>query len=428
MNLSKPVLRKPFPSFKWRWMEVTPQESFNRPDILLGITRAMEEFDGCSPSDAGFLARLETVQDDLLSGERVNLVSGDPSRNVIRRQGRYWRGMGLLAAGGGKIEVTDKGRKFAEGVMSNDDFVVDMVLNHQLPNLFIEKPDIISEWESHAVSLKPLKIIIGLLDQLYRGDDSQAYLTAFELFSLVIPLSIDFSSSGIEGIAAGLKQFRNDPAWADHLPDCVEGENDKRMAMEHLLFLKNYGLLDLCQDSPKTNRFLGKRFYINVAGLMVAEILSATEALTPVATMDAPARSSIGTMSNVDLGSVRARRIIEATSRPNQARFRKLILDNFGAACALTGESTPDVLDACHIISVSDGGKDSLDNGICLRADIHKLFDNGKLRISEEGDVTLSGDVKDSPSYRNLPEKITIPANVNADYLRRRNLYGKTAI
>ena len=113
-------------------------------------------------------------------------------------------------------------------------------------------------------------------------------------------------------------------------------------------------------------------------------------------------------------------------SRPNQAKFRKLAISAYEGTCALTGETVSDVVIACHIIDHANGGPDSLDNAICLRADIHTLYDRGKLRISKDGDIVLSHDLMESLSYADLPAKIEIPVWVNKDYLDKKFKYGST--
>ncbi len=40
-----------------------------------------------------------------------------------------------------------------------------------------------------------------------------------------------------------------------------------------------------------------------------------------------------------------------------------------------------------HIIPVGHGGTDAVGNGLCMRVDIHRLFDNGKIRIAPDGEV-----------------------------------------
>jgi hypothetical protein len=412
MDVSTLTISKPFPSFKWRWMEVTPVESFNRSDIILGITRAIYRCRGKPASDPRFVPELKIIQKDLLSGTNVNLVPTDPTRNIIRRQGRYWKGLGLLERDSSKL--THRGIKLASGSLSNDEFVVEVVTTHSLPNMLIEKPAVINEWNKNSIKLNPLLLILEVLSALHTKNTNEGYVTPKELCEVIVPMSIICSSLKINDFADGIIQYRNDERVVSHFPDCTPSANDKRMVREYLLFLRNYQLLDEPKSSPSGGVHL-ERFYINDAGLIVSS-----------AGTSSPGRT--GVSSVVNLGAVRTKKIAEITIRPNQGKFRKIVLGNFKSQCAITGETSEEVLDACHIQPVRNGGQDSIDNGLCLRTDIHKLFDIGKLRISENGDISLSPDIRSAPSYSSMPTKIILPHNIDPDLLRKRNAYGESFI
>lgn len=405
-------------------MEVTPVESFNRPDLIIGITRAMMSCEGLPASDPQFLSELEIIQSDFGGDSKLHLVPEDPSRNVIRRQGRYWRGMGLLAQSRSRsIRLTDLGRKLATGQITNDDFAAHMVLRHSLPNDLIEKSEIIKLWTNSSIKIFPLKLILTTLSKLRELNYNEGYITPKELWDVIIPLSIIDAKISSSDYAFGIMQYRADSTSAKHLPNCVEKANDKRMAREHLLFLRNYGLLDTQKTNVHSER---ERFFVNEAGLLF------TESASKLSTSDTFTSNEFKPIGNglnqiIDLGAVRTKRIAEVTLRPNQSKFRQIVLENFSHMCLLTGETSTEVLDACHIIAVKNGGKDSIDNGLCLRTDIHKLFDIGKLRMSAGGKINLSPDIQKSPSYRNLPTFVDLPMNINRDYLRRRNAYGETS-
>lgn len=425
MDLQSVNISKPFPEFKWRWMEVTPVESFNKPDIFLGITRALEAFEGGRASDPAFIQRLQIIQDDLLANESINLVASDPQRNVIRRQGRYWKGLGVISDAGPGIHLTPLGKALASGKLTTFEFALQTVFSHELPNRLIEKADIISKWDEHGISLHPLSLIIDILKSLVSKNTAQGYLTPDELVRVVVPLSILSSKLTADDYAEGVLQFRSDPHCVDHFPDCVEGSNDRRMVREHLLFLANYDLL-VCQklQGARTSAE-GERYYLSNSALMVIGDLLQVPQFDASHMPTLPSiETAVGALPNIDLGAIREKKIAEVTTRPNQAKFRKLILQNHSHRCLLTGEFIKDVLDACHIIAVSDGGKDSVDNGLCLRKDLHTLFDRGKIRISDAGDVKLSPDLEQSPTYQGLPQTVPIPANVNREFLRKRFNYG----
>jgi putative restriction endonuclease len=81
--------------------------------------------------------------------------------------------------------------------------------------------------------------------------------------------------------------------------------------------------------------------------------------------------------------------------RLGQGTFRILITDNYQRRCAVTGEKALPVLDAAHIRPVNAGGQHRLDNGLLLRADVHRLFDAGYVTVSPEGHFLVSRRLKD---------------------------------
>jgi putative restriction endonuclease len=82
-------------------------------------------------------------------------------------------------------------------------------------------------------------------------------------------------------------------------------------------------------------------------------------------------------------------------SRLGQGTFRVLVTDNYGRRCAVTGEKALPVLDAAHILPVTEGGQHKLDNGLLLRTDVHRLFDKGYVTITPDGRFLVSRRLKD---------------------------------
>lgn len=102
--------------------------------------------------------------------------------------------------------------------------------------------------------------------------------------------------------------------------------------------------------------------------------------------------------------------------------FRTTVLRSYAGRCFLTGEEIPEVLEAAHIVPVEHGGADSTDNGICLRVDIHRLFDSGNIRIRPTGELIFSGIVVASNNYSALPRMVIIP-----DFVNPANVYWRDA-
>lgn len=77
--------------------------------------------------------------------------------------------------------------------------------------------------------------------------------------------------------------------------------------------------------------------------------------------------------------------------RTNADALRKMLIGLDGC-CSLSGERTEEALDVAHIFEVHQAGGDSSRNIILLRADLHRLFDRGRLAFSPTtGEPTFSG-------------------------------------
>jgi putative restriction endonuclease len=70
--------------------------------------------------------------------------------------------------------------------------------------------------------------------------------------------------------------------------------------------------------------------------------------------------------------------------RLGQGAFRVLVTDAYSQRCAMTNERTLPVLEAAHIQPFAVGGPHELANGLCLRSDLHTLFDKGYVTIDPD--------------------------------------------
>jgi len=87
--------------------------------------------------------------------------------------------------------------------------------------------------------------------------------------------------------------------------------------------------------------------------------------------------------------------------RVGQSEFRQRVLTAYGHACALTGETAPEILEAAHIEPYVNVASNHVQNGIALRVDLHRLFDAGLLGITSSGEVQISRSLV-SEEYRSL--------------------------
>ena len=84
-----------------------------------------------------------------------------------------------------------------------------------------------------------------------------------------------------------------------------------------------------------------------------------------------------------------------ARARLGQGTFRTLVTDAYDRRCAVSGERSLSVLDAAHIRSHESGGPNLAPNGLLLRADIHRLFDDGYVTVTPEMRFEVSPRLRD---------------------------------
>jgi putative restriction endonuclease len=126
----------------------------------------------------------------------------------------------------------------------------------------------------------------------------------------------------------------------------------------------------------------------------------------PIASFDA--RSEVGAALRAEMAA-RVRRHAEASAiikggvgrpvlvvpRLGQATFRIEIEREYQMRCAVTGERTRPVLDAAHIKPFSLVKEHALSNGLLLRKDIHKLFDDGYVTVTPDRRFLVSKAIRD---------------------------------
>ena len=406
---------KPFPEFKWKWASVQCTEGLNDPVILLGVLSRMRKLEGLSnyssPEFANELLSLEADLSDSIGNIRLADRSGE--RNIIRNSGQYWKAVGLIDdQSRGRIRLTPFGQRIADHEISQAEFAAITINTLRLPNIHIQSANECHKWDAHQISLLPLQLILNVIRELNRRDVSQKYLTPNELIRIIIPLSA--TSATIEDYANFILWNRNNELNLDLWPDCCPEANDKRIAREFMLFLRNYGYLaESTVILTRRNRFDERFFYNTVIADEITEMMNLPTEDTTIRTLEQMRITDI-------VADIERKRILTyRTSRPNQARFRKNVLTSFQGKCIITSIAMPEVLEAAHIKPVEYSGNDSISNGFCMRLDMHQLFDTGHLRISLDGYVTLSP--RALQEYRQVvPEQIVIPDFISRDFLKWR--------
>jgi hypothetical protein len=404
---------KPFPTYKWRWLSVQPSEGLLKVPVFLGVLRALQKYEGEPYSSMGLYEELQRVRGD--TGTDIDLAR-TPERNLFRNSGQYWRGTGLLASVRGQIQLTELGHSVAAGRITHDEFAALMVRNTILPNPETYKDEESQNWRNVNLCIKPLELILAVINTLGEKFNSKnAFITPNELIKVVIPLAGE--KEDITNIASAVYEFRQGELDVSNWPDCAPEANDKRLAREFLLFLENFGIF----QSRNTHLKYEQRFYLEHLLSDPVDPYNDRSFLEDVDILDEEA--AILTLSEIPTIIERKRVAASIIQRPNQGRFRRDVLDAANQTCILTQETIADVLEAAHIIPVQHGGIDSVDNGFCMRVDIHRLFDGGRIRIAPDGTVILSEHIQTAISYAGLPTSVTFPSSVNQANVEWRSRY-----
>jgi HNH endonuclease len=404
------IPQKPFPNYKWRWAVLTPTESLNEPPVFIGVLRVFNKFTNYAPGSNEIRDGLGIVQQE--TNAAADLVRTQ-KRNLIRNSGQYWKALGLLDEAQGKVVVSTFGRLLAEGQITPVEFAATVIKTFELPNRRITRDT--SEWDAVGLRIKPLEIIMDILALIAENFGSnESYITPFELLKIVIPLA--GNKAPISAQTKVIIQYRRGEVDISDWPDCATSSNDKRMAREFLLFLSNYGF---CKLESSEERNENERYYL--ASISKEEVVELKELKITQQELENVVKEIRTTQipSNIDRKRV-SRSILE---RPYQNIFRKNILSMFESSCIITGVTIENVLEAAHIKPIKYKGGDGNDNGLCLRSDIHQLFDSNNLRILPSGDLILSESAALANNYGELPKKIAIPNFVNKDFLDWRVKY-----
>lgn len=403
---------KPFADYKWKWASLQCTERLNDPVILLGVLFRMRKLEllgqNLKYSSPEFAQEMLELSNDVSDSIKVNLGGRVGGRNIIRNSSQYWRAVGLIPNDrSGRIQLTEFGQKVADREISQTEFAAITIQTLHLPNPQIQSEEECKRWYSAGILLHPLKLLLKIMCELAKLDQMQGYITPDELVRIIIPLS---------GVKAELQDYVNFILWhrAGEIsligwPNCVEGANDFRIAREYLLFLSNYGYLNK-SDARKRDE---EEYHINI------NIFAEIEEIVSKQPKDESLLKALDQIRASEVTSeVERKRIQTRTARPNQAVFRKDVLQAC-ERCVITNVMMPEILEAAHIKPFKYNGEDTVANGFAMRVDIHTLFDTGHLRISPEGDIELSNRAR-MDYGASIPPRIVIPSFTNREFLRWR--------
>ncbi|MCB1048231.1 MAG: HNH endonuclease [Calditrichaeota bacterium] len=82
--------------------------------------------------------------------------------------------------------------------------------------------------------------------------------------------------------------------------------------------------------------------------------------------------------------------------RMGQSSFRVMVTEAYERRCAITGESTLVALEAAHIVPYSGDGSHEVSNGLLLRADFHRLYDEGLVAVTPQMTIRVSPRIREA--------------------------------
>ncbi|WDV44091.1 HNH endonuclease [Clostridiaceae bacterium M8S5] len=97
--------------------------------------------------------------------------------------------------------------------------------------------------------------------------------------------------------------------------------------------------------------------------------------------------------------------------RHGQRIFREKLIKAYEGRCAITDETCIEVLEAAHIQPYINRDSNDVRNGILLRSDLHKLFDEGLITIGTNYNIILSDKLKSNQYKQYSNRSIRLPKN-----------------
>jgi hypothetical protein len=116
------------------------------------------------------------------------------------------------------------------------------------------------------------------------------------------------------------------------------------------------------------------------------------------------------TPTSLSKAVLREQKTAQVLVRDGQASFRTKILELYDFRCCVTDCFVHEVLEAAHIHDYSESKNNHVTNGICLRVDIHRLFDKGLITITPDFTVAVEDTLKNSIYWKFNNQKIRLPS------------------
>lgn len=248
----------PFETFGWRWATTGIASHLNQPTSLKVVLDAIlingNGEDNYTQEFKNLIHKLcinkykisEEESDKLTKISNLKI-----EKNIIENSANYWYHLGLLETTGKYARVSELGEKFLNGLISNDEFILNRINNYFLPNEAYKNEEI-KEWTDLNIKIYPLKLIQDIFIQLQLfHEENQQYLREDDLTNIIIPCSYDLEKFPVDYITNRILEFRKNPndflAWPNPQQRYTD-DKGMRMANEFLYFLEVFGFLSTNQE------------------------------------------------------------------------------------------------------------------------------------------------------------------------------------
>ncbi len=100
---------------------------------------------------------------------------------------------------------------------------------------------------------------------------------------------------------------------------------------------------------------------------------------------------------------------IISNSREGQSKFKSELLKAYNNKCCISENDIPELLEAAHIQEYKNIESNHVQNGLLMRVDIHRLYDNKLIAVDDEYIIHVSNLILDK-EYRSFHgRKISLP-------------------
>jgi hypothetical protein len=131
-----------------------------------------------------------------------------------------------------------------------------------------------------------------------------------------------------------------------------------------------------------------------------------------IAAARAQAHPEVDWFDPLDLDDDRKEGLRAVKVRSGQGPFRERVLKAYGSRCAVTRCDVTEALEAAHITPYRGSKSNVISNGVCLRADLHRLWDTGRLAVDESTHHVLLDAAMIGTAYSEYAgTKIDLPAD-----------------